>query len=337
MPDQALLHVQDVAVGFPVRRQAFRQQRHVVHAVDGVSFTLERGETLGLVGESGCGKSTTARAIAMLLQPTQGSIKLDGVELVGLSSKSARALRRRLQIVFQDPYSSLDPRMKVGSALVEPLAIHKLATRAEARRRALQILDAVGLEEEALDRYPHEFSGGQRQRIAIARALVVSPELLICDEPVSALDVSVQAQIVNLLTELRTEFELALLFIAHDLAVVRHISDRIAVMYLGEIVELGGADEVALFPLHPYTQSLISAVASPDPAEQTRRRIVLQGDVPSPIDPPPGCRFHTRCPHARDRCRHERPVLARAEGNRTVACHFWREIAEPKKPQGKRE
>lgn len=330
MAEGSLLEVADLAVGFPVRRTGIHRQRQVVHAVDGVSFDLGRAETLGLVGESGCGKSTTARAIAMLVRPTRGSIRLDGVELIGLSERSARAMRRRLQIVFQDPYSSLDPRMKVGKILAEPLGIHNIASGAEAKERTLRILDAVGLEEGALDRYPHEFSGGQRQRIAIARSLVVSPDLLICDEPVSALDVSVQAQIVNLLADLRSEFKLALLFIAHDLAVVRHISDRIAVMYLGEVVELGPADDVALSPLHPYTQSLLSAVPSPDPAEQNaRERIVLRGDVPSPIDPPSGCRFHTRCPHARDLCRTERPSLDAADGNRTVACHFWREILEP--------
>jgi len=304
-----------------------------VNAVDSVSFGLGRAETLGLVGESGCGKSTTARAIAMLTPLTAGTVRLDGTTLNGLSTKAARHVRRRLQIVFQDPHSSLDPRLTVAATLAEPLLVHRIARGAEARERAREMLAAVGLDDEALDRYPHEFSGGQRQRIAIARALVVSPSLLICDEPVSSLDVSVQAQIINLLAELRERLSLALLLIAHDLAVVRHMANRIAVMYLGEIVELGGADQVCLDSLHPYTKSLISAVPTPDPRyERARERIVLKGDVPSPVDPPPGCRFHTRCPYAQERCRTERPVLSSAAAGRQVACHFWRAIAAAELP-----
>jgi len=329
--DAPLLEISDLTVEYPVRGGPLRRVQGTVNAVDGVSFGLARAQTLGLVGESGCGKSTTARAIAMLVQPTGGSIRLDGTELVGLPTKATRQMRRKMQIVFQDPQSSLDPRMKVGSTLVEPLLIHRIARGTEARERARSMLSAVGLEPDALERFPHEFSGGQRQRIAIARALVVSPELLICDEPVSSLDVSVQAQIINLLADLQEEFRIGLLFIAHDLAVVRHISSRIAVMYLGQIVELGETDQVCLSPLHPYTRSLISAVPSPDPAyERTRQRIVLRGDVPSPLDPPTGCRFHTRCPYARERCRSEQPLLAEAHPGHIVACHFWREIAAGK-------
>jgi oligopeptide/dipeptide ABC transporter ATP-binding protein len=322
-----LLEVDRLTVRFPIRGGLLRRVRGEVSAVEGVSFALDRAETLGLVGESGCGKSTTARAIAMLTPLTAGSVRLDGTLLDGLSAKAARDVRRKLQIVFQDPHSSLDRRMTVGATLAEPLAIHRLARGPAARERARALLASVGLDDGALKRDPHEFSGGPRQRIAIARALAVSPALLICDEPVSSLDVSIQAQIINLLVELQERLQLALLFIAHDLAVVRHVANRIAVMYLGEIVELGPTDQVCLEPLHPYTQSLISAVPTPDPRhERTRKRIVLRGDVPSPIDPPSGCRFHTRCPYAQERCRSERPPLAPNHEGQLVACHFWREI-----------
>jgi oligopeptide/dipeptide ABC transporter ATP-binding protein len=323
-----LLEVDGLTVQFPIRTGVLRRVTGAVSAVDGVSFTVDRSETLGLVGESGCGKSTTARAIAMLTPLTGGSVRLDGTMLNGLAAKDARNIRRKLQIVFQDPHSSLDARMTVAATLTEPLRIHGLARGREAREHTRALLSSVGLDDSALARYPHEFSGGQRQRIAIARALAVSPALLICDEPVSSLDVSVQAQIINLLVELQDRLQLALLFIAHDLAVVRHVARRIAVMYLGQIVELGTADEVCHEPLHPYTRSLISAVPTPDPRhERTRTRIVLRGDVPSPAHPPRGCRFHPRCPYVQDPCRTEAPALAAATAGRVVACHFWREIA----------
>jgi oligopeptide transport system ATP-binding protein len=322
-----LLCVRDLTKRFPYgRRDLLGRPREWVHAVEGVSFDLEPGETLGLVGESGCGKSTTARAIIGLYPPTSGSVRLDGAELVGLSRRAWLPHRRRMQMIFQDPYGSLDPRQTVASILAEPLAIHRMGKPRDRRLKAMALLDVVGLNPRHIQRYPHEFSGGQRQRIGIARALALEPDLLICDEPVSALDVSIQAQIVNLLKELRERFGLAMIFIAHDLAVVRHLCDRVAVMYLGRIIEQAPRDLLFAAPAHPYTRALLSAVPVPDPAaEKARRRVVLEGDVPSPTAPPAGCPFHPRCPERAavpgERCATQAPPLERRD-QRSVACHL---------------
>ena len=323
-----LVELDDLRVWFPIQSGVVLD-RHVgdVKAVDGVSFTIERGETLGLVGESGCGKTTVGRAIIRLYKPTDGRIVFDGVDISRLSDSQLRPLRRRMQMVFQDPYSSLNPRHSVGRIVGEPLRVHSIAGRGDTDRRVREILSVVGLPPDAGNRFPHEFSGGQRQRIGLARALALNPELVVCDEPVSALDVSIQAQIVNLLEELQQEFGLTYLFIAHDLAVVRHISDRIAVMYLGKIVEVAPADDLYENPLHPYTITLLSAIPIPDPAvERTRTAIRVQGDLPSPANPPVACRFHTRCPFVQPtRCADEEPVLRKLEGH-MVACHYAEEI-----------
>ncbi len=296
----------------------------LIRAVDGVDFTLDSSETLALVGESGCGKSTTGRLLLRLLEPTAGTVTIDGREIYKLSSTSLRAMRRDMQIVFQDPYASLNPRMTVGAMLEEPLRLHKLARGPAVKRRVEQLLAAVGLLPEHARRYPHEFSGGQRQRIGIARALAVEPRLIVCDEAVSALDVSIQAQIVNLLLDLQRQRELAYLFIAHDLAVVRHIADRVAVMYLGRIVELAPTEALFNAPRHPYTRALLSAVPVPDPTVKPER-MALQGEPPSPAAIPAGCRFHTRCPYAQEMCRREDPMLAN-DGGHATACHLWREL-----------
>jgi len=295
-----------------------------IQAVDDVSFEVHPGETFALVGESGCGKSTTGRLVLRLIEPTSGKVWFDGRELSALGERELRSLRREMQVIFQDPYSSLNPRMTVGAMLREPLKLHHLASGHEAER-VVALLTMVGLAPEHASRYPHEFSGGQRQRIGIARALAVEPRLIVCDEPVSALDVSVQAQVINLLQDLQRRLGLAYIFIAHDLAVVRHIATRVAVMYLGKIVEL--AETRALFsePRHPYSRALLASVPVPDPAIRRKSRALLEGDVPSAYAPPAGCRFHTRCPHARERCRAQEPALVEAQGHAT-ACHFWGEI-----------
>src|SRR5467141_5269787 len=300
-----LLEVSALKMHFPLTQGIiFQRQVGAVRAVDGIDFFVERGETLGLVGESGCGKSTTGRAILQLYKPTSGSVKFDGTELTTLPGEKMRRMRRRMQMIFQDPYASLNPRMTVGNIIGEPLEVHNLAKGKEKTERVQELLRVVGLNPYFTNRYPHEFSGGQRQRIGIARALAVEPELIVCDEAVSALDVSVQAQIVNLLLDLRDEFGLALLFISHDLAIVEHMTHRVAVMYLGKIVELAPKRQIFAAPKHPYTQALLSAVPVAEPGA-ARQRIILKGDVPSPVNPPKGCRFHTRCPYVFDRCRTE--------------------------------
>jgi oligopeptide transport system ATP-binding protein len=318
-----LLEVTDLVKHFPIKSGVFfDRQVGAVRAVDGVSFSIRKGETLGLVGESGCGKSTLARTILQLLTPTSGSVRFRGNELAGLGRRKLRPLRRELQMVFQDPQASLNPRKRVGQIVGSPLKLHGLADGKELRDRVLELLERVGLSSEHYNRYPHEFSGGQRQRIGIARALALNPALIVADEPVSALDVSIQAQIINLLEDLQDEFDLTYLFVAHDLGVVRHVSDRIAVMYLGKIVEIGPADAVCNSPIHPYTLSLLSAVPIPDPRENARREhVILEGDVPSPANPPPGCRFHTRCPKATEVCRVEEPPLVDHGNDHWAACH----------------
>jgi oligopeptide transport system ATP-binding protein len=319
-----LLDVKALKMHFPLTQGIiFQRQVGAVRAVDGIDFFVEKGETLGLVGESGCGKSTTGRAILQLYKPTAGAVVFDGVELTKLGGEAMRKMRRRMQMIFQDPYASLNPRMTVGSIIGEPLEVHNLARGKEKTERVQELLRVVGLNPYFTNRYPHEFSGGQRQRIGIARALAVEPEFIVCDEPISALDVSIQAQVINLLEELQDRFNLTYLFIAHDLSVVRHISDRVAVMYLGKIVEL--ADRVDLYerPLHPYTQALLSAVPIPDPAvESKRKRIILTGDVPSPVNPPSGCRFHTRCWKAQQICSEVDPEFIEHESRHWAACHF---------------
>ena len=316
-----LLSVKGLVKHFPVKKGLFQRTVGQVRAVDDVSFDIAAGETLGLVGESGCGKSTVGKTILKLMDPTAGEIWLSGTRVDGLSKGEMRPFRRQMQVVFQDPYSSLNPRLTVRDIVAEPLKNFGVAVGAELERQVAELIQKVGLRAEALDRYPHEFSGGQRQRIGIARALALRPNLIICDEPVSALDVSVQAQVINLLVELQRDFGLSYLFVAHDIAVIEHISHRVAVMYLGKIVEL--ADRAALFkqPLHPYTEALLSAVPVPDP-EIERKRIILKGDVPSPIDPPSGCRFRTRCPLAFDRCAAEEPPMREVVPGHHVACHL---------------
>ncbi|HWO72331.1 MAG TPA: dipeptide ABC transporter ATP-binding protein [Dehalococcoidia bacterium] len=321
--DEILIDVRDLKVHFPVM-SGFIISRKIAEnkAVDGITFTVKKGETVGLVGESGCGKSTTGRAILQLYKPTAGQIIFDGKDMATLHGEELRHTRRRMQMIFQDPYASLNPRMSVRDIIGEPLLIHKLGSSSERRERVAELMRIVGLNPYYATRFPHEFSGGQRQRIGIARALAVSPDFIVCDEPVSALDVSIQAQIINLLEELQEQFSLTYLFIAHDLAVVRHISDRVAVMYLGKMMELADRNDIYDNPLHPYTKALLSAVPIPDPAlERKRERIILTGDVPSSLRPPRGCVFHTRCPIAIDECRQVVPEWREVQPNHWVACH----------------
>jgi oligopeptide/dipeptide ABC transporter ATP-binding protein len=321
--NETLLHVDDLKMHFPIYRGVFQRQVGAVRAVDGVSFDVKRGETLGLVGESGCGKSTTGRTILQLYKPTAGDVTFDGTNLVTLKGEQMRQMRRKMQMIFQDPYASLNPRMTVAQLVGEPLVVHSSATGAEITERVAHLLQLVNLNPAFATRYPHEFSGGQRQRIGVARALALQPSFIICDEPISALDVSIQAQVVNLLEDLQEQFSLTYLFIAHDLSMVKHISDRVAVMYLGVIVELATRDVLYSKPLHPYTQALLSAVPIPDPvADAKRKRTILQGDVPSPANPPSGCRFRTRCPIAEGVCAESRPEFREIEPGHFVACFF---------------
>jgi oligopeptide transport system ATP-binding protein len=327
---KALIEVKDLKMHFPVHRGIiFQRQVGTVKAVDGVSFSIKQGETLGLVGESGCGKSTTGRAILQLYRPTAGEVNFNGKDLTKARGDEMRKLRRQIQMIFQDPYASLNPRMTVGDIIGEPIKVHKLRQGKAVRERVEELLGLVGLNPAFANRYPHEFSGGQRQRIGIARALAVEPSFVVCDEPVSALDVSIQAQVVNLLEELQDKLGLTYLFIAHDLSVVKHISDRVAVMYLGKMVELAEGPQLYTNPLHPYSQALLSAVPIPDPKiEQQRRRIILEGDVPSPLNPPSGCNFHTRCPIAIQKCKEEEPPFMDYGDGHFAACWRARESGE---------
>jgi oligopeptide transport system ATP-binding protein len=318
---EKLVEVRGLKMWFPIMRGIL--QRHVadVKAVDGLNFDVYQGETLGLVGESGCGKSTTGRSILQLYKPTAGSVLFEGHDLVKMKGEELRKMRRRMQMIFQDPYASLNPRMTVGSIVAEPLEVHNIGTKVERTDRVRELLKVVGLNPYFINRYPHEFSGGQRQRIGVARALAVNPAFIVCDEPISALDVSIQAQVINLLEDLQEQFGLTYLFIAHDLSVVRHISDRIAVMYLGKIMELADRDELYRNPMHPYSQALLSAVPIPDPViEEKRQRIILEGDVPSPVNPPKGCNFCTRCPKVLDICKAQEPEFRDYGGDHWVAC-----------------
>jgi peptide/nickel transport system ATP-binding protein len=319
---QPLIRAVNLVKNFPVRLGAYGEKKAVVHAVSNVSFEIQAGETLGLVGESGCGKSTTGFTFLQLHRPTSGKCYFKDIDLTALSEKELRPYRRKIQIIFQDPYSTLNPRMTIGAALAEPILAHKLATKETVMARVITLLNDVGLSEKALNRYPHEFSGGQRQRICIARALACEPEFIVCDEPISALDVSIQAQIINLMQDLQEKYNLTYLFIAHDLSVVKHICNRVGVMYLGRMAEMGTKEQIFADPKHPYTRALLSAVPVPNPhIEKTRKRQVLSGDVPSAIEPPGGCHFHPRCPIAVDRCKTETPEWRQMDDGRWVACH----------------
>jgi len=319
--EKVILEVKDLKQYFPIKGGVFGRTVNHVKAVDGVDFSVFEGETVSIVGESGCGKSTTGRAILRLDEPTSGQILFNGTDLLSKSKREMRPLRKDLQVIFQDPFASLNPRRTIGQTLEEAMATLNVVPKEKRKDRAVELLSQVGLKEEHVDRYPHEFSGGQRQRIGIARALAVEPKLIICDEAVSALDVSVQAQVLNLLKKLQKEYDLTYLFISHDLGVVRHISDRIIVMYLGKVVELAEKKHLFDRPLHPYTQALLSAIPEPN-RKKKKERIILKGDVPSPINPPSGCRFHTRCPIATDRCRNEVPELRLVDSGHYAACHY---------------
>lgn len=319
--DDFLLDVKDLVKSFPLKKANFFQETRYVHAVNGVNFSLRKGETLGLVGESGCGKTTTGRAILRLVEPTSGSIKFKGQDVAKLKEHELKAFRRNAQMIFQDPYASLNPRMTVGDIIVEPLLVHSMGSKEQRRDRVAEVLEKVGLEADYMKRFPHEFSGGQRQRIGVARVLTLNPKLIIADEPVSALDVSIQAQIINLLVKLQDEFQLSYLFVSHDLAVVEHISDRVAIMYLGKIVEIAPGKNIYSGPRHPYTKSLLSAIPIPDPKSATQRTI-LQGDIPSPANPPSGCTFRTRCPQARKVCSQEIPEMIEVSQEHYAACHL---------------
>jgi oligopeptide/dipeptide ABC transporter ATP-binding protein len=326
-----LIEVSHLTKHFPITQGIlFQKQVGAVHAVDDVSFTVQKGETLGIVGETGCGKSTTARLIMRLLEPTEGTVTLDGEDITALKGAQLKGLRRKMQMVFQDPYSSLNPRKTVGSIIGEPFAVHKLHQGDGERKKAVQdVMERVGLHPEHYNRYPHQFSGGQRQRIGVARALTLEPEVIIADEPVSALDVSIQAQILNLLTDLKRDMGITLVLISHDLSVIRHMCDRVAVMYLGSVVEMAPSDDLYGWPRHPYTGALLSAVPVPDPRRaSSKRRQVLAGDVPSPTNPPRACRFHTRCPKAQEICSQETPLLETKGGASLAACHFPLERSE---------
>ncbi len=320
---ETLLHVENLKMYFPIYAGVFRRQVGTIKAVDGISFDIHRGETLGLVGESGCGKTTAGRVILRLYDATEGKVVLDGVNITSLGGEELRKVRPRMQMVFQDPHASLNPRMTVGSIIAEPLQEHGLLNKRERKTKVEELLSAVGLDPKFTNRYPHEFSGGQRQRIGIARALALNPDFIICDEPIAALDVSIQAQVVNLLEDLQQQFNLTYLFISHDLSMIRHIADRVAVMYLGKIVELASRDDLYGAPKHPYTQALLSAVPIPEPEiESTREHILLKGDLPSPANPPDGCNFCTRCPVVEEICHVEDPVWREIGNGRYVACHF---------------
>ncbi|MCJ7676460.1 MAG: ATP-binding cassette domain-containing protein [Anaerolineales bacterium] len=320
-PVETLVRVDKVKLYFPIHAGVFRRVVGHVRAVDDVSFSILRGETLGLVGESGCGKTTLGRAILHLYRPTAGRVEFEGQDLSTLGKEALRRVRRKMQVVFQDPFSSLNPRMTIGATLAEPLEVHGIRPPEGVRPFVAHLLERVGLKATFADRYPHEFSGGQRQRIGIARALSLTPSFIVADEPITSLDVSIQAQVVNLLQDLQAEYRLTYLFITHDLSMVRHLCDRVAVMYLGRVVEMAPVEELFTRPLHPYTQALLSAIPVPDPAvEARRRRIILTGDVPNPADPPPGCTFHTRCPAAFDRCRNESPRLQEVSSGHSVSC-----------------
>jgi oligopeptide/dipeptide ABC transporter ATP-binding protein len=326
-----VLRVDDLVVHYPgSSARGLRRRRATVRAVDGVSFEIRRGETLALVGESGCGKSTIGRAILMLTPPTRGTITFIGRDLASLGAEELRSTRKHMQIIFQDPFASLDPRMRVGQIIREALDVHRIGRPADRSARVLELLQLVGLGLQAAPRFPHEFSGGQRQRIGIARALAAEPDFIVCDEPVSALDVSIQAQVLALLRRLQRTLGLTYLFISHDLAVVRNVADHVAVIYLGKIVEFADVASLYTTPRHPYTQALLGSVPSPDPdVERARLKVVLHGEIPSAANPPPGCHFHSRCPHAKQRCREVEPPLETTIGGHTVACHFWREIPIP--------
>ena len=329
----SLLEVRDLKKHFPIKSGVLKRQTGTVYAVDGVSFAVEKGETLGLVGESGCGKSTTGRAVLRLIEATSGSVTFEGIDVMKAGGGEMQKLRRDMQIIFQDPYASLNPRMRVRDIVGESLKIHNIGTPEERKKRVFELLETVGLNAEHAERYPHEFSGGQRQRIGIARALTLKPKLIICDEPVSALDVSIRAQVINLLEDLQDEFDLTYVFIAHDLSVVKHISDRVAVMYLGKVVEISDSRLLYDFPQHPYTEALLSAVPIPDPhTERARRRIILEGDVPSPANPPKGCVFHPRCPRAQEICTTAMPQLVSTGGDagdpHEMACYFPARFAD---------